>query len=475
MWDSRRTLIFTICCLSLFVVGLDNTIVNIALPAIRTDLHASVSGLQWTIDAYTIVLASLLMLGGSTADRLGRRRVFQLGLLLFTLGSLLCGLAPSLAWLVVFRVLQAVGGSMLNPVALSIISNTFPDPRERARALGFWGATFGLSMALGPVLGGLLVPLDWRAIFWINVPVGIAAFVLAQKYIPESRAPRTRRVDPVGQILVIVSLASLTYAIIEGPGTGWTSTRIVALFAVAAAALIGLIGYERRRVEPLVEIRLFRSAPFAGATTIAVLLFCTLGGLLFVNTLYLQEARGLSTLQAGACTLPTAVMLVVCGPISGRLVASVGPRVPLVLGGAGIAAGALALTGLTSHTPILALLGIYALLGMGFGLANTPITNTAVSGLPRAQAGVAAAFASTSRQVGLTLGVAIIGSTVTSRVHGSVTEGFAAASHVGWWIMFGSGLAVVVLALVTTGQWARATSSRTAAELAPADPVAVPS
>ena len=475
MWDSRRTLIFTICCLSLFVVGLDNTIVNIALPAIRTDLHASVSGLQWTIDAYTIVLASLLMLGGSTADRLGRRRVFQLGLLLFTLGSLLCGLAPSLAWLVVFRVLQAVGGSMLNPVALSIISNTFPDPRERARALGFWGATFGLSMALGPVLGGLLVPLDWRAIFWINVPVGIAAFVLAQKYIPESRAPRTRRVDPVGQILVIVSLASLTYAIIEGPGTGWTSTRIVALFAVAAAALIGLIGYERQRFEPLVEIRLFRSAPFVGATTIAVLLFCTLGGLLFVNTLYLQEARGLSTLQAGACTLPTAVMLVVCGPISGRLVATVGPRVPLVLGGVGIAVGALALTGLSPHTSILALLGIYALFGVGFGLANTPITNTAVSGLPRAQAGVAAAFASTSRQVGLTLGVAIIGSAVTSHVHGSVTEGLAAASHIGWWIMFGCGLAVVVLALVTTGRWARATSSRTAAELEAAEPVAVSS
>jgi len=208
MWDRRRTLIFTICCTSLFVVALDNTIVNIALPAIRKDLHASTSGLQWTIDAYSIVLASLLMLGGSTADRLGRRRVFQIGLVLFTLGSLLCGLAPGLGWLIAFRVLQAVGGSMLNPVAMSIVTNTFPDPRERARAIGFWGATFGLSMALGPVLGGLLVPLDWRAIFWINVPVGIAAFVLAQKYIPESRAPRARRVDPVGQVLVIVVLRS---------------------------------------------------------------------------------------------------------------------------------------------------------------------------------------------------------------------------------------------------------------------------
>jgi EmrB/QacA subfamily drug resistance transporter len=475
MWDRRRTLIFAICCLSLFVVGLDGTIVNIALPAIRKDLHASTAGLQWTIDAYTIVLASLLMLGGSTADRLGRRRVFQVGLALFTLGSLLCGLAPGLGWLVAFRVLQAIGGSMLNPVAMSIVTNTFPDPRERARAIGFWGATFGLSMALGPVLGGLLVPLDWRAIFWINVPVGLAAMVLAQKYIPESRAPRARRVDPVGQLLVIVVLATLTYSIIEGPVAGWTSARIVALFAVAVAALITLIGYERRRFEPLVELRLFRSAPFTGATTIAVLIFCVLGGLLFVNTLYLQEARGLSTLQAGACTLPTAVMLVVCGPISGRLVAAVGPRVPLVLGGTGIAIGALALTGLTRHTPILALLAVYALVGVGFGFANAPITNTAVSGLPRAQAGVAAAFASTSRQVGMTLGVAIIGSAVTSHVHGSITEGLAAASHIGWWIMFGCGLTVVVLALVTTGKWARATSSRTAAELQTAEPVAVPS
>src|SRR5882762_425435 len=169
MWDRRRTLIFAICCLSLFVVGLDNTIVNIALPAIRKDLHASTSGLQWTIDAYTIVLASLLMLGGSTADRLGRRRVFQLGLLLFTLGSLLCGLAPSLGWLIAFRVLQAIGGSMLNPVAMSIITNVFTDRRERARAVGVWAGVVGISMALGPVVGGLLVQtVGWRTIFWIN-------------------------------------------------------------------------------------------------------------------------------------------------------------------------------------------------------------------------------------------------------------------------------------------------------------------
>lgn len=475
MWDRRRTLIFVICCLSLFLVGLDNTIVNIALPAIGEDLHANVSGLQWTVDSYTIVLASLLMLGGSTADRLGRRRIFQIGLVLFTLGSLLCGVAPGLGWLVAFRVLQAVGGSMLNPVAMSIVTNTFPDPHERARAIGFWGATFGISMALGPVIGGLLVPLDWRAIFWINVPVGIAAMVLARKYIPESRAPRPRRVDPVGQVLVIVLLGSLTYSIIEGPGAGWTSPRIVALFALSGAVLVALIGYERRRVEPLVEMRLFRSAPFTGATAIAVLVFCALAGLLFLSTLYLQETRGLSTLQAGLCTLPTAALLIVMGPISGRLVATVGPRIPLLIGGSAIAAGALALTGLSAHTPIVALLGIYALLGLGFGMANAPITNTAVSGLPRSQAGVAAAFASTSRQVGNTLGVAIIGSAVTSRIHGPLGAGLAQASHVGWWVMTGCGAAVVLLALATTGRWARATSTRTAAQLETLEPAAVPS
>src|SRR5437763_13366897 len=180
----RRLLILGICCMSLLIVGLDTTIVNVALPSIRKDLHASVSGLQWTIDAYTLVLASLLMLAGSTADRIGRRRVFQTGLVVFLLGSLLCGLAPSLGLLVVFRVLQAVGGSMLNPVAMSIIRNVFHDPRERAQAIGLWGAVFGLSMALGPVLGGVLVVgIDWRAIFFVNVPIGAVAIALAAIFV----------------------------------------------------------------------------------------------------------------------------------------------------------------------------------------------------------------------------------------------------------------------------------------------------
>src|SRR5215470_1251446 len=231
--------------MSLFIVGLDSTIVNVALPSIGRELGASVSGLQWTIDAYALVLASLLMFSGSTADRVGRRRTFQTGLAVFTLGSLLCSLAPGLGWLVAFRMLQAIGGSMLNPVALSIITNTFTDRGERARAIGVWGSVFGVSMALGPIAGGALVSsVGWRGIFWVNIPVGLAAIALTALFVPESRAPRARRVDPVGQVLVIVMLGSLAYAIIQGPGYGWFSPKITSFFLVSLVALAVLIRYE---------------------------------------------------------------------------------------------------------------------------------------------------------------------------------------------------------------------------------------
>jgi MFS family permease len=197
---ARRWLILGICCTSILMVGLDNTIVNVALPSVGRELHAGVSGLQWIVDAYTLVLASFLMLSGSMGDRLGRRRVFQSGLVLFALGSLLCSVAPSLGWLVAFRMVQAVGGSMLNPVAMSIIRNVFTDARERAQAIGVWGATVGISLGLGPVVGGALVDsAGWRSIFWINVPIGVAALALTMRFVPESRAPRPRRLDPVGQ------------------------------------------------------------------------------------------------------------------------------------------------------------------------------------------------------------------------------------------------------------------------------------
>src|SRR5262245_37983959 len=257
-------LVLATCCMSLFIVGLDVTVVNVALPSIQHDLHASVSGLQWVIASYSLVIASLLMLAGSTADRVGRRRTFQTGLGLFTIGSLLCSLAPSLAALVAFRIVQAVGGSMLNPVALSIITNTFTERRERARAIGVWGGVAGLAFALGPVVGGVLTDaVGWRSIFWINVPVALIAIVLTWRFVPESRAQRPRRIDPVGQLLVIVILGGVTYAIIEAPQRGWLSVPVMGCFVLAVAALAALLWYEPRREDPLIELRFFRSVPFS--------------------------------------------------------------------------------------------------------------------------------------------------------------------------------------------------------------------
>ena len=459
----RRLLVLGICCMSILVVSLDTTIVNVALPAIHSSLHSSLRGLQWTVDAYTLVLASLLMLSGSTADRVGRRRVFQLGLVVFSLGSLLCAVAPNLELLVTFRVVQAVGGSMLNPVAMSIVRNVFEDPRERAQAIGLWGAVFGISMALGPIVGGTLVDaISWRAVFLVNLPVGLGAIALTAAFVPESRAPRPRRVDPAGQTLVVLALASLTYAIIEGPRAGWLSAQTLGMFAFSAAMFVALVAYELRHEQPLLEVRFFRSAPFSGASAIAVCVFAAIGGFLFLNTLYLQDVRGLSPFHAGLYTLPMALVMCIAAPLSGRVLGSRGARPPLLLGGCALLAAALMLTRLAPSTSIGYLLVAYVVFGLGAGALNPPITNTAVSGMPPSQAGVAAAVASTSRQVGMTLGVAVVGAVAGGSVAGPLGKSFATATHPGWWIIAGLGLVVLGLGLVTTTGWAEQTAARSA-------------
>lgn len=469
----QRLTVLAICCSSLFIVGLDTTIVNLALPAVQRDLGSSLTGLQWIIDAYTLVLASLLMLAGSTADRVGRRRVFQIGLTLFSVGSLLCSVAPTTGALIAFRMVQAVGGSMMNPVAMSIITNTFTDPKERARAIGVWGAVIGLSFALGPVVGGLLVDgIGWRSIFWINVPIGIAAVVLTMRFVPESRAARARRLDVPGQLLVMTVLATVTFGIIEGPGIGWSSPVILGCFLVGAGALVALLLVESHRAEPLLNLKFFASVPFSAATLIAVSGFAALAGFLFLNALYLQSVRGYTPFVAGLLTLPLALMLAILPPLSGRIVATRGARIPLVLGGIAVTASGLVLIGVGPETPLARVIVAYVLFGIGFGMLNPPITNTAVSGMPLSQAGTAAAVASTSRQVGSALGVAVLGSLVTSRVVGPLPAGFADAARPAWIVVAGCGVAVFVLGLVSTTDWARATAARTAAMFD--DPVARP-
>jgi len=313
------------------------------------------------------------MLAGSTADRVGRRRVFQTGLVTFSLGSLLCALAPSLPLLVAARVLQAIGGSMLNPVAMSIIRNVFEDPQERARAIGVWGGVVGVSFALGPILGGALVDsVGWRAVFLVNLPVGLAALVLTALFVPESRAERPRRIDPVGQVLVILGLGGLTWAIIEGHQAGWLSGEILTLFVLAIGSLAALVAYEWRREQPLIEIRFFASAPFSGASAIAVCAFAALGGFLFLNTLYLQEVRRFSPLHAGLYMLPVAGMTLVFGPLSGRLVGSRGARPSLLMAGCALTASAIMLTRLSVDTSTVYLLGAYVVFGFRLRTHQSP-------------------------------------------------------------------------------------------------------
>jgi EmrB/QacA subfamily drug resistance transporter len=469
----RRIAVLLLCCTSLFIVSLDATIVNIALPVIARDLHAPISGMQWVVDAYVLVVGGLLMLSGSTADRVGRRRVFQIGLALFSLGSLLCSVAPSLGWLIAFRMLQATGGSMLNPVAMSIIANVFTDPRERARAIGVWGGIGGISLAAGPPVGGLIVEtLGWPGIFWINVPIGVATIVLTALLVPESRAPRPRRLDPLGQLLVMATLTTLCFGIIEGPNLGWSAAPVLGCFAVAALCLAALLWYEPRRDDPLIDLRFFRSAPFSGAVAIAVCSFAALGGFLFINTIYLQNVRGLTPLEAGIYTLPMALATLVLSPVSGRLVAARGARPPLTVAGVLITLAGLLLTRVTADTPVLPLLVVYVVFGAGFGLVNAPLTNTAVSGMPRAQAGVAAAVSSTGRQVGQLLGVAIAGSIVASSLAVPRGPEFAHASEAVWWMVAGYGALVLALGLATTGRRAYRTAARVAERLFHEEPSA---
>jgi EmrB/QacA subfamily drug resistance transporter len=459
----RRLLVLAICCASVVVVVMDISIVNVALPAIRRDLHASEAGLQWTVDAYTLVLAGFLVLAGSTADRAGRRRVFQSGLAAFGLGSLLCGLAPGMGWLIAARALQAAGGTMLNPVAMAIVATTFPHPAERARAIGVFGSMSGLALALGPILGGALVDaVGWRAIFWVNVPIVTAAIVLAALFVPESRAARPRRFDPPGQVLMILMLGSVVYAIIESRWLGWTSPVILGLLALTILSALGLLAWEPRRADPLLELRLFRSVPFCTAILIAVGALCAFGAFLFVTTQYLQDVRGMSALTAGLCMLPVGALVVLLSPLTGRLVGARGSRLPLVVSGAALALGGATSLWLGPATPVPSVLAIYVLFGVFLATVNPPITNAAVAGMPRSMASVAAALVSAGRQTGTTLGVAIAG-TIIAPALPHAGAAFTTAAHAVWWLVLGLGLAILALALVSTTAWAGATARRAAA------------
>jgi EmrB/QacA subfamily drug resistance transporter len=461
----RRMGVLLICSSSLFIVYLDSTILNVALPTLQKDLHASLSGLQWVADAYLLVVASLLLLAGSTADRLGRRRLFLIGLAGFGVGSLLCSLAPSTGALIALRMLQGVGGSMLSPISLSIVRNTFTDHKERAQALGIWSGIFGVATACGPIVGGVLVTeVGWRSVFWVNVPICAAMIVATLRYVPESKAPRPRRIDVPGQLLMITLLGSLTYAVIQGPVSGWTAPPVLVLFAVAVVAGTAFLAVERRRAEPLLELRFFRSHPFTGANVIAVLAFVVLGGFLFVITLYLQQVRGDSPLRAGLSLLPATIVMAAAAPVAGQLTGHRGPRIPLIASGLLTAAGMALLLSLSPGTSYLRLAVALAILGAGLGLVNPPITSIGIAGMPPAQAGVASAVISMTRQVGSVLGVAVMGDLITTGVSSGLAAGqthavaLSAATHAAWALALACGLLVALTGYLTTTARAQATA-----------------
>jgi predicted MFS family arabinose efflux permease len=321
----------------------------------------------------------------------------------------------------------------------------------------------GLSLALGPILGGALVDgFGWHAVFWINVPIVAAAIVCAALFVPESRAGRARRFDPVGQTLMILVLSSVVYAIIESRALGWTSPVILGLLVVAVLSALGILGYEPRRADPLLELRLFRSVPFSSAILIALWALCGFGAFLFVTTLYLQDVRDLSALAAGLCLLPVGVLIVVLSPFTGRLVGARGPRLPLMVAGAALALGGGASLWIGPATPLPAAIAIYLLFGIFLGTVNPPITNTAVAGMPRSMAGVAASLASTGRHTGTTLGIAISGTIVGAALAPGGTA-FTNAAHGVWWLVLALGVGILVLGLLSTGRWASDTAGRAAA------------
>ena len=449
------------CCLSLLIVSMDATIVNVAIPSIRTDLGASPSQLQWVVDIYTLVLASLLMLSGATGDRFGRRRVFQIGLTVFALGSLLCSLAPSIEMLIVARFMQAVGGSMLNPVALSIISQIFVGRVERARALGIWGGVVGISMALGPIVGGLLIEwIGWRSVFWINLPICAAAIILTAIFVPESKSATMRNIDPIGQGLAVLFLFGLVFTLIEGPAMGWSNPRTIAVAVIAAVAFVAFLRYEARRHDPFIDLRFFRSIPFASATVLAISAFAAWGAFLFMMSLYLQGERHFSAMHTGLIYLPIAIGALIFSPLSGRLVGRFGARPSLMVAGVLIIAASVMLTFLSATTPVWQLLIVFAVFGIGFAMVNAPITNSAVSGMPLDRAGAASAVTSTSRQIGVSIGVALCGSVAGAAL--AHTADFATAARPLWFVSIALGLVVFTLGIVSTSPRSIASADRLA-------------
>jgi EmrB/QacA subfamily drug resistance transporter len=429
--ENRKWITLAAVSFGLFMIMLDNTVVNVALPTMQKDLHVTLSSLEWVVIAYALTFASLLITGGKLADLYGRRRIFVLGLAIFTLSSLACGLASSAGFLIGARAVQGVGAALMNPATLSIIVATFP-PRQRGQAIGIWAGVSALALAIGPLGGGLIVEyLNWNWIFFVNVPVGILGIVVSQFAIHESRDTSAEQsIDFPGLLTSIGFLFSLSYALVEGNGHGWTSPEILGLFAAAAVFLVAFIVIEKRRRLPMLDLSLFKIGSFTGSNVVAMLVSLSMFGVFFFVSLYIQRILGYSPTQAGAAFLPMVTLIILIAPIAGRLSDRIGSRWLMGGGMTLVGLSLLLYERVTVHSTFWTLLPSMILGGVGMALTMSPMTSAAMGAVPVDKAGVGSGVLNSFRQVGGSLGIAVMGAIVASYLHHPPTSPLAAQDYV---------------------------------------------
>jgi EmrB/QacA subfamily drug resistance transporter len=410
----RRWLILAVLCVSLLVIVLDNSILNVALPSIQKDLGASSSDLQWMVDSYTLVFAGLLLTAGSLGDRYGRRGALQLGFVLFGLGSIASALATTANQLIATRAFMGIGGALIMPATLSIITNLFP-AEERGKAIGAWAGVAGLGAALGPLTGGVLVEhFYWGSIFLVNIPIVIFGLLAGFFVIPTSKDPHASKLDPVGAILSIVGLTVLLYAIIEAPSKGWGSSQTLGLVALGIVLLVGFVLWERKSDHPMLEVAFFKKPRFTAASISITLIFFSMFGSFFLLTQYFQYVLGYTPLETGVRFLPLAITIMVVSPLSAKVVERIGTKLT-VAGGLGLVTiGLLSMTGLQTDSSYGTIVWRLVLVAAGMGLTMAPATDSVMGSLPLFKAGVGSAVNDTTRQVGGALGVAVLGSVLAS-------------------------------------------------------------
>lgn len=422
-YRASKVITLVVTCLGFFMVLLDTSIVNVALPTIQADLHAHLSDLQWVVDAYTLPFAALLLTTGSLGDRFGRKRIFLAGLVLFLLGSTLCGFAKTLDWFLIGRVVQGVGGAALSPGSLSVLVAAFPEPRERTQAIGIWSGISGLALAAGPLVGGLLIQFSsWPAIFFVNLPVGLVALALGWARLSESRNPMAQRIDLPGQVLAIAGLTCLITALIEGSSQGWTSAPILSLFIGSAVLLAAFLLVEARVREPLLPLRLFANRVFSVANVAGLIAGFALLGTVFFIAQYFQAVQGYTALESGLRTLPTTMGIFVVAPFAGMLAARLGPRLPIVLGAILSGSALFLMARLEPSTSYASIWWKLGMLGIGFGFMLSPLTAAVLSATPPTRAGLGSSMINTSRQVGSTLGVAVLGAVVVQQFASTIVS-----------------------------------------------------